>query len=74
VAGSGVRTAMFGGDDVTDLDAFGALAELADGGELDATVCVGVRSDEGPREIVKRADLVVDGVPGFARVLSALAE
>jgi trehalose 6-phosphate phosphatase len=73
VSGSGVRTAMFGGDDVTDLDAFDALAELAGAGELDAAVCVGVRSDEGPREIVERADLVVDGVPGFARVLSALA-
>ena len=43
-------------------------------GTLDAAVCVGVESDEGPRAIVERADLVVDGVKGFARVLAALAE
>jgi hypothetical protein len=34
---------------------------------------VGVRSDEGPEEIVQRADLTVDGVGGFAAVLEALA-
>ena len=31
---------------------------------------VGVRSDEGPAAIVERADLVVDGVDGFAAVLA----
>jgi trehalose 6-phosphate phosphatase len=74
VASTDVRTALFGGDDATDLDAFDALAAMAGGGELDAAVCVGVRSDEGPAGIVERADLVVDGVAGFTRVLSALAE
>jgi trehalose 6-phosphate phosphatase len=74
VSRTGVRTALFGGDDATDLDAFDALGAMAEGGELDAAVCVGVRSDEGPADIVKRADLVVDGVPGFALVLAALAE
>jgi trehalose 6-phosphate phosphatase len=67
-----VRAAMFGGDDTTDLDAFDALDALVAEGELDAAVRVGVRSDEGPREIVERADLVVDGVVGFAGVLEAL--
>ena len=69
-----VRTALFGGDDTTDLDAFDALGELAREGELDHVVRVGVRSDEGPAAIVERADVVVDGVRGFARVLSTLAE
>ena len=32
---SGVRAALFGGDDVTDLDGFAALTALADEGELD---------------------------------------
>jgi trehalose 6-phosphate phosphatase len=72
VAGSGVRAALFGGDDATDLDAFDALGRLRADGELDATVCVGVRSDEGPAAIVERADVVVDGVEGFAQVLAAL--
>jgi trehalose 6-phosphate phosphatase len=71
---SGARVAMFGGDDTTDLDAFDALDALVGEGALDAAVRVGVRSDEGPPAIVERADLVVDGVPGFAGVLAALAD
>jgi trehalose 6-phosphate phosphatase len=67
------RTALFGGDDATDLDAFDALDALVDDGDLDLAVRVGVRSDEGPAAIVERADLVVDGVDGFTRVLDALA-
>ena len=70
---AGSRAALFGGDDVTDLDAFGALEALQAEGKLEAVVRVGVRSDEGPAEIVERADLVVDGVEGFTRVLAALA-
>jgi trehalose 6-phosphate phosphatase len=69
---TGMRTALFGGDDVTDLDGFAALATLLEEGELDAAVRVAVRSDEGPPEIVERADLVVDGVDGFRRVLAEL--
>jgi trehalose 6-phosphate phosphatase len=54
-----LRAALFAGDDVTDLDGFDAV-----------DVRVGVRSDEGPPEIVERADLVVDDM---ADVLAALA-
>jgi trehalose 6-phosphate phosphatase len=61
-----VRAALYAGDDATDLDAFAAL------GEVESPVRVGVRSDEGPPEIVEQADLVVDGVPGVQRVLAAL--
>jgi trehalose 6-phosphate phosphatase len=68
-----VRTAVFGGDDVTDLDVFDVLAELRSDGELDTAVCVGVRSDEGPAAIVERADLVVEGTSGFVQVLEVLA-
>jgi trehalose 6-phosphate phosphatase len=71
---SGARAALYGGDDVTDLDAFDALESLVESDDLDAAVCVGVRSDEGPRAIVERADVVVDGVPGFRDVLSALLQ
>ena len=67
------RAAMFAGDDTTDLDGFAALDTLLADGELAAAVRVGVRSDEGPREIAERADLVVDGVAGFAQVLTTLA-
>jgi trehalose 6-phosphate phosphatase len=71
---SGVRAAMYGGDDATDLDGFDALDELLASGELEAAVRVGVSSEEGPQAIIERADVVVDGVDGFARVLAVLAE
>jgi trehalose 6-phosphate phosphatase len=74
VASSGARTALYAGDDVTDLDAFDALDALEDEGRLSIAVRVGVSSDEGPRAIVDRADLVVEGTDGFARVLAALAD
>jgi trehalose 6-phosphate phosphatase len=68
-----VRAAVFGGDDATDLDVFDVLNELRSEGVLETAVCVGVRSDEGPAAIVDRADLVVDGTPGFVQVLEVLA-
>jgi trehalose 6-phosphate phosphatase len=71
---SGARTALFAGDDATDLDAFDALDALTEAGGLDAAVRVGVASDEGPAAIVDRADVVVDGTAGFLDVLAALAE
>jgi trehalose 6-phosphate phosphatase len=66
------RAALYAGDDVTDLDGFAALRELVDSGELETAVTVGVRSEEGPREIVEKADLVVDGIEGMQRVLAEL--
>ena len=67
-----VRTAMFGGDDTTDLDAFDALDAAVRDGELDAAVRVGVASSEGPAALAERADLVVPGTAGFLSVLAAL--
>jgi trehalose 6-phosphate phosphatase len=64
--------ALYAGDDVTDLDGFTAIRELVEEGELDSAVTVGARSDEGPREIVEEADLVVDGIEGMQRVLAEL--
>ena len=69
-----MRAALYGGDDATDLDGFEALDAARGGGRVSTrAVRVGVRSDEGPAAIVERADLVVDGVDGFTRVLAALA-
>jgi trehalose 6-phosphate phosphatase len=69
-----LRAALFGGDDSTDLDAFDALDALVENGTLQTAVRVGVESDEGPAEIVERADLVVPGTAGFLAVLAALVE
>ena len=66
------KRAMFIGDDTTDLDAFNALVKLRDEGTLDEVLRVGVRSDEGPPEIVSEADVVVDGVEGVEELLKTL--
>ena len=66
------KLALYGGDDTTDLDAFNAVDALVAERKLDTAVRVGVRSDEGPLELVQRADVVVDDVAGFARVLDSL--
>ena len=67
-----MRAALYAGDDMTDLDGFAALTELVEEGRLERAVRVGVRSDEGPREIVEQADIAVDGVEGMKRVLAEL--
>ena len=72
LADEDVDVAMYVGDDSTDLDAFRALAELVEQGRLARAINVGVRSDEGPEEIVSEADLVVDGTEGVLTLLSML--
>jgi trehalose 6-phosphate phosphatase len=67
-----VARALYAGDDVTDLDAFRKLRALEAEGRIDA-LCVGVRSAEGPDEIVGEADLVVDGPGGVTELLEVLA-
>ena len=74
LSGAGVRAALYVGDDATDLDAFRALAEMAQAGELATAVRVGVGSEEGPPEIADEADAVVEGPAGVRRLLDALLE
>ncbi|HVL64138.1 MAG TPA: trehalose-phosphatase [Actinomycetota bacterium] len=63
--------AMFAGDDLVDLPAFDALDRLArEGAE---TVRVAVDSEETPEEILRRADVVVDGPSGAVAFLGELA-
>ena len=72
LGGSRLSSALYVGDDVTDLDAFRALGEMAAGGELGRAVRIGVRSDEGPPEIEREADGVVDGPDGVLLLLDSL--
>jgi trehalose 6-phosphate phosphatase len=71
--GVDVDRAMYVGDDVTDLDAFNALTQLAEDGRLKTAVRVGVRSEEGPSDITSEADLVVEGTDGVLELLGMLA-
>jgi trehalose 6-phosphate phosphatase len=73
LSGRDLAAGLYVGDDRTDLDAFAALRELVAAGELGASVCVGVRSDETPPELLEAADLLVDGPRGVRELLSTLA-
>ena len=63
---SGLRRALYAGDDTTDLDGFAAL----DG--LEAAVRIAVVSPEGPAELGERADLVLGSTEAFAELLREL--
>jgi trehalose 6-phosphate phosphatase len=63
-----LAAALYVGDDTTDLDAFRGLRETG----LELAVCVAVRSDEGPPELVEQADLVVEGTAGVLELLRQL--
>jgi trehalose 6-phosphate phosphatase len=67
-----LAAAIYVGDDVTDLDAFRGLADLQDMGRVREIVRIGVRSDEGPRELEEQADAMVDGTDGVRALLRAL--
>ncbi len=72
LASDGCRTAVYAGDDRTDLDAFRRLREMREGGELEAALCVGVISPEGPPELHEEADVLVDGPEGWLAMLEEL--
>jgi trehalose 6-phosphate phosphatase len=63
---TGLRRALYAGDDTTDLDAFAAL----DG--LDLAIRVAVVSAEGPSQLGERADLVVGSTGALLELLRQL--
>ena len=65
---------LFIGDDTTDLDAFRELEALREEGVLSQILRIGVKSEEGPPEIVSEADLVVEGTEGVEEVLRSLLD
>jgi trehalose 6-phosphate phosphatase len=67
-----IANALYGGDDVTDLDAFAALRERHRAWRLRSAICVGIASHEGPAELAERADVLVDGPDGYVDLLRAL--
>jgi trehalose 6-phosphate phosphatase len=71
--GLDVHAVMYVGDDLTDLDAFRAIARLAEEGRISHAIRVGVKSEDGPPEIVEEADLVVQGTTGVRELLRVLA-
>jgi trehalose 6-phosphate phosphatase len=74
LAADGVAAGVYAGDDRTDLDAFRRLRELREAGELEAAICIGVLSAEGPSELEEESDLTVEGPEGWLEILKTLAE
>jgi trehalose 6-phosphate phosphatase len=67
-----LAAAVYVGDDLTDVDAFRGLDELVVSGTLRHAVKVGVASEENPAELVREADIMVDGTAGVRELLQAL--
>jgi trehalose 6-phosphate phosphatase len=63
---------LYAGDDIADLDAFAALDRLGGSGVL--TVKVAVHGAETPADLIRRADVVVEGPAGLVSLLAELAE
>jgi trehalose 6-phosphate phosphatase len=70
--GTEVASALYVGDDSTDVDAFRGLRTLVEGGSLAHSLCVAVSSEETPEELTLEADLTVEGPAGVRELLGAL--
>lgn len=71
-SGPPIKSALYVGDDSTDVDAFRALRALVDAGTLELALRVAVGSEETPRELAEQADLIIDGQSGVRGLLEAL--
>jgi trehalose 6-phosphate phosphatase len=69
---AGAEAVCYAGDDVGDLPAYDALDRLAGAGVV--AVRVAVRSDESPPELVRRADLIIDGPDAVPCLLRSLLD
>ena len=71
---TGVRAAMYIGDDRTDADAWRALRAMSTEGALDLAIGVAVAAGEVSPAVREAADLEVPGPPGALGVLRFLAQ
>ncbi len=65
-----LRSVCYLGDDIGDLKAFDVLDQLRAAGV--ATVRIAVRSDEAPAELLRAADVTLDGPEGAVALLATL--
>ncbi len=68
-----LRGVVFLGDDLTDVDAFRAVRELRDAGEVDG-VRVGVLAPETQPQVLAETDVTVHGVHACVELLQEIAE
>lgn len=74
LVGKGASAAAYIGDDRTDVDAWRALRELVDEGELEHAVGIAAVGDEVPPEVRDAADAIVDGPEGALDALRWLQD
>jgi trehalose 6-phosphate phosphatase len=67
-------TAVFLGDDVTDVDGFGAIQTARASGALLSGLNVGVTAAESPQQVIDEADVVVAGTAEMAKALKLFAD
>jgi trehalose 6-phosphate phosphatase len=67
-------TAVFLGDDLTDVDGFGAIQAARSSGMLLSGLNIGVAAAEAPQQVIDEADLVVTGTAQMASALSLFAD
>jgi len=73
VVARALRSIVFAGDDVTDLDAMRRLRRLRERGRVRALL-IGVWSAEAPAALGEEADVLVEGVEALAALLASVAE
>lgn len=67
-----LRGVIFLGDDLTDVDAFRAVRQLREAGEIDG-LRVGVLAPETQPEVLAETDVTVHGVPACVELLREIA-
>ncbi len=65
----GLRSILFMGDDVTDLDAMRAVKRLRDANQV-VGLSIGVIGPETPQEVTRESDRLVHGVDGVSELLA----
>ncbi|WP_225845455.1 trehalose-phosphatase [Streptomyces sp. HPF1205] len=69
----GADAVLYGGDDLGDLAAYGAVEDLRGKG-MAGVLVASAGTPETPRELLDRADLAVPGPEGIVALLNALAD
>ncbi|MDE3070921.1 MAG: trehalose-phosphatase [Acidobacteriota bacterium] len=72
--GGPFTSAVYAGDDRTDIDAFDALASLKEDGTIAYALRVAIASPEAPPELLERADLVLERPAAVHGLLAGLLE
>lgn len=73
VRAAGATTALYVGDDRTDMDAWHALRDMRSGGEIAHALCVLADQPEVDDAVRAAADITVHGTAGVLALLRALA-